>query len=170
MNEAWVAILEIPLAVRVAIVMLVIWVIYALLSGLLMKFLVLVAMLFNWLWSLVYKVINSLVHIAHRNFGKAFIEVDQIVTDFFGGIYGFIDKIRKTIEKAGKSERPYVGTIFLIFTILTLWIALPAWLHVEEDKNLFTAPYRKYIETETKVLDMVFSGMELSRESLQEQE
>lgn len=170
MNETLVAILEIPLVVRAAIVMLAIWVSYALFSGLLIKGIMLVAMLFNWLWLLIYRMINSLAHIAHRNLGKAFIEADQIVTDFFGGVYGFIDKIRNALEKAGQSEKPYVGKIFLLFTILTLWIALPAWLHVEKNKNFFTAPYRKYIETETKMLDMVFNEVELGHESLQEQE
>ena len=168
MNETLVAILEIPLIVRVAIVMFVIWGIYALFSNFWVKAIMLVPMFFNWLWSLVYKMINSLVHIAHRHFGGTFIEIDQTVTDFFGGVYHFMEKIKKVLEKASELEKPFVGNF--IFMILTLWIALPTWLHVEKNTNLFTAPYHNYIETENKVLIMIFSGIELSHEPLQGQE
>jgi len=157
MSDTLVTILEIPIAVRAGISMFVIWGIYALMSGLLVKTIMLVPLLFNWIWSLVYTIVNCLTHILHRKFGQSFAGVDQTITDFFGGVYGFVDKIKTTIEMTRETKRPFTGIVFLILTVLTVWIALPTWLHVERDMNLFTAPHRKYIEIENKALDMVFS-------------
>lgn len=158
MNEILIAILEIPFVVRVSIVMLIIWIIYALTSGLLMKIVILVPMLFNCLWLLVYKLVSSLIHILHRNFGKSLIEIDQAIVDFFGNVYGFVNKIKVVIENKGKVSRPFAGPAFLILATLTIWIALPTWLHIDKETNLFTVPYHKYIEIENKVIDMVYGN------------
>jgi hypothetical protein len=173
MNETWVKILEIPLGWRVAIVMFVLWFVYMLASRGIFKLIAFIPALFNWAWFLLFRVANNLTHVIHKAGGALMIGLDQGVTDFFGGVYGFVDKVRLAIEDcrrvvqkdsngnvkrdaASTPKKPFVGTAFLIATVLVLWIASPTWLNVETNDNAFTAAYHKYVEIEGKVLGMVF--------------
>ena len=157
MVELIVSILETLIAMRVVVVMLTIWGIYALLSGLLLKIIGFAVDILKWVWILVYKLINSLLHIVRHSSGKAFRGLDQTVADFFGGVYGFISKVKGIITNLAQVKRPFSGTVFIVLTVLAIWITLPIWLNIETNKNFLTAPYHKYIEIENKVLNMVFS-------------
>lgn len=181
MSESLENILQIPLFWRVAIVMFVIWFIYMLASRGVFKLISLVPILFNFLWIIIYRLFNNVAHIIHKVGGKAAIGVDQTTTDFFGGVHGFTVKIRMAIlgccqlksvlyDKDGREQhnkdgsvkynctpkKPFVGTAFLIVAILTIWISVPTWLNTEENVNIITAPFHKYIEIESRILEMVF--------------
>jgi len=153
-----VAILEIPLVVRAAAIMLIMWLIYLLTARLLIRIVALAPMLFNWVWILIYKLISGLAHILHSNFGKPFMWIDQVVSDFFGGVHGFVHKIKTTIQTAGKAKRPFSGTAFIIAFVITILIALPVWLGAYYDENLFTLSYRTYTTFESWFLDTVFGN------------
>jgi len=157
MSEALIAILEIPLVIRVAIVMFIFWLIYLLVAQLAVRLISLVPRFFNWVWSLIYNMLSGIAHLLHSRFGKSFIGIDQTITDFFGSVYGFVDKMKLAIEKAGKTKRPFAGKVFLLVVALTIWIALPTWLESQYDENLFTMPYRMYIEFEDRLFDILFS-------------
>jgi len=157
MNETLITILEIPLVWRVAIVALILWGIYALLAGGLFKIAMLLLVLINEIWLLTYKLFNTFVHMLHSRFGKVFAAIDQAVTDFFGGIYSFIEKIKVMFENVISSKAFFRGTAFIILAVLTVWIVLPIWLDIEQNSNLLTVPHHKYIEIERAILDMIFS-------------
>jgi len=177
MNETWIKILEIPLGWRVVIVMFALWFVYMLVSRGIFKLIALAISLVNWVWYLLFRAANNLTHAIHKAGGASMIGLDQSVTDFFGGVYGFIDKVRAAIDgccrtplkdekgnikrdKDGKelfaSKKPFAGTVFLIATVLTIWIAAPTWLDATSNNNAFTAAYHKYVEVEGKLLEMVF--------------
>jgi len=157
-NETLASVLEIPLILRASVVMFVIWLLYVCIAGLLFRVVMLTPLLFNWAWSIIYKLFNVIMHILHRKFGKPFIGADQTATDFFGGVYGFADRIKSAINNSIQSKRFFKGIAFLALIVLTIWIALPTWLNAEQDVNWFTAAYRRYIEIERTILDMIFSG------------
>jgi len=46
--------------------------------------------------------------------------------------------------------------VTVVFIILAIWIVLPTILEVQYDENLFTMPFRRYIELEYRFLDIVF--------------
>lgn len=177
-NETLDSIMQVPLWGRAAIVLFVIWFVYMLFSRYIFMLISLVPMLFNWLWVLVYRLFNNLTHWLHKAGGKPMIGVDQAVTDFFGAIHGLFEKIKRAINNACRAKvitngereldengkqlygntpkKPFVGAAFLITTLLVLWIAAPTWLNIEENTNFFTAAYRRYIELEGSLLEMVF--------------
>lgn len=158
MSDAMVAIWEIPLVVRAAAIMLVMWLIYLLTARLLIRIVAFAPTLFNWVWILIYKLISGLTHILHSNFGKPFMWIDQVISDFFGGVHGFVNKVKTTIQTAGKAKRPFSGTAFIIALVITIVIALPVWIDAHYDVTLFTLPYRTYSTFENWFLDIIFSN------------
>jgi len=158
MSETMIAILETSLIFRAAAIMLIIWLTYLLVAGVLVRIVALIPILFNWVWVLVYKLIGGLMHILHSNFGKPFMGIDQTLSDFFGGIHGFVDNVKTTIQTAGKAKRPFCGTAFIIAFVITILIALPVWLDAHYDENLFTLPYRAYTSFENWLLHIMFSN------------
>lgn len=156
MDQTIVWILELPLVVRASVFMFIIWIIYILLSSYIAKILMYVPALFNLIWKAIYKIVNGLVHIVHHNFGKAFLEIDNITTGFFSTVYNFVDKIRVSIGMHLKTKS-YSGIAFLICTVLAIWIALPEWLHTENSTSLLTIPYQKYIEIEDSLISTVLN-------------
>ncbi|MCL2087940.1 MAG: hypothetical protein FWH14_00510 [Oscillospiraceae bacterium] len=158
-NETLDTIMQMPLFWRAAIALFVIWFVYMLFSRLIFKLIALVSTFINWLWSLLYFAVNNLMHIIHRAGGKSMIGLDQSVTDFFGGIYGFFSRFKMAIDNSCRAkEKPFVGTAFFIAVVLVFWIAAPTWLNSEENTNAFTAAYHKYIEAESRILDLMFGG------------
>jgi len=156
MDNVMVTILETPLIVRAAVIMFIIWLLYLILSRVVLKIIALFPMLFNWVWVLIYKFFSGLSHILHSNFGKPFVGIDQAVSDFFGALYGFVDKIKTAILTTGKSKRPFGGTAFVIAFVITCLIALPTWLDGQMDENLLTLPYRTYATFENWLLGAIF--------------
>jgi hypothetical protein len=157
MNETLIAVLEVPLIVRAAVVMFIIWLVYLLIAGFLVKVVAAIPMLFNWIWMLIYRIVGGLTHILHSTFGKPFMGVDQTISDFFGSIHNFVDSIKSAIQNAGKSKRPFAGAAFVLALVVTGLIALPVWLDAQYDENLFTLPYRTYTTFENWFFDTVFN-------------
>jgi len=178
MSKTMTVILEIPLFWRVAVALFLVWVVYAIFAREVFKLGSLVTIIFNFVWTLIYRPFNNLTHVINKSAGKnVTCAIDQSVTDFFGSIHGVMLKIRFAIKKCCEipltdergnhkcdvqgnpmylPKRPFLGGAFVVVIGLTLLIALPTWLNIEGDTNLLTAPYRTYIDVEGKVLNMVF--------------
>ena len=175
------SIMQVPLWGRATIVLFFIWFIYMLFSRKIFALISFIPMLFNWLWVLVYIPFNNLMHLLRKARSKPMIGIDQAVTDFFGAVHGFFEKIKRAINNACKvkaitngerqldengkqmyentPKKPFVGIAFLITMLLVLWIVAPTLLNIEENTNFFTAAYRRYIEIERVILDMIFNDV-----------
>ena len=158
--------MRIRLVWRVAIFMMAVWCVYAIFSPLLLKIVVFIFNVINWIWYFVYRILNNIVHILHSRFGKAFANFDQAITNFCGSVYAIFDKIKTIVENTGRKKiagkdaytrkRPFLGVSFIILVILAVWIVLPTWLHIEQGGVIFITPYQKYVYFENKLLAMVF--------------
>lgn len=109
----------------------------------------------KWLWVLIYKVINNIMHILHHYAGRPFINIDQAVTDLFKAVYSFIDTFKLYIESSNKTKL-LARVTFVICALLAIWISLPVWLDIEQNTNIFTEPYHKFISIEHYLIETIF--------------
>lgn len=176
-------ILDIPIFWRAFFVFFILWLLYVIFSRGIFKLLAAMVLLVSKIWFLFYVLFNNLMHIMHKLFGKSLINADQATTNFFGSVYKSIYKIKSIIEgtyvkkspiyningnqmldKNGipqyshTPKKPFIGYALILFSLLVLWISFPVWLHIEDSNNFFSIAYCKYIEIETKVLEMIFLG------------
>lgn len=165
---------------RAFAVFMLLWIIYILFSRVIFKLLALIPSLINWFWQKLYLLINNIMHIFHKVIGRAFASMDQSVTNFFGYVSNFLYKVKSAIENTrfkakplfnnagyqvvdvnGKPQyqyipkRPFVGITLLLSLLMVIWISVPTWLQIEEQKNAFTAAYHKYIDIEDTVLKIL---------------
>lgn len=146
------SILSLPIGVRAALLLSIIFLLWLILTKPILKILSIVPWILKKLFWHIYIFFEIPISMLHRKYGNGFGVIDQGLTSFSEKICNFMDILRK---KMIYPKTIFGKQCFVVYLILCAYLIIPIWTHLDEKP--FTFWYQSYIDKETSVVDWMDS-------------
>lgn len=152
MNSAFYGFLELPVGIRVIIVLGIILVLYSIFGGLLYNLLSIIPFILHKLVYGLYLLIEIPISVLHKSFGGICSDIAQSIAFGFSKICSLFNKFYNVLHKP---KTIYKKQAFFIYLIFTTYFLMPIILDLQ--LNIFTLWQKSYIMYETKLVSFIES-------------